>query len=101
MRKLETQLWDGTRSVEARDAHIGMNVVNQDMSTFQDDVGMSSLAGRRLSGVMSAYRLMDVLFCLRHPSTPYQNPRYGRLPLKGLLPSSKVKTFSLASRIFY
>jgi hypothetical protein len=45
---------------------------------------------------MSAYRLMDVMYALRSSAAqqslpaPFRNPRYGKLPRRGLVPDGKV-----------
>jgi len=90
MQRLETQLSNGSASRAAMDAHIAMHLVAPDTTALPGAVGISPASGRRLCNVITAYRLMDVLYSLRDVATPYQNPRYGQLPLKGLQPKSKV-----------
>jgi hypothetical protein len=90
MRKLELQLSDGAQSMEAMDAHNAMNVVEKGSQSFPSAIDVSPSAARRLCNVICAYRLLDVLFALQSSTSTFQNPRYGRLPMKGLLPDTKV-----------
>jgi hypothetical protein len=92
MQKLESQLDDGLQSMEALDAHRAMTLVEPGSRRFPSAVDVSPSTARRLCNVISAYRLLDVLFALQSPTGAFQNPRYGRLPLKGLLPDTKVSS---------
>jgi hypothetical protein len=96
MQKLEKQLADGT-SMEAMDAATAMIMITPGMKTFPTVAEITPAIGRRLSNVISAYRLIDILFAL-HSSTPtFQNPRYGKLPLQGLIPTGKVRFSTILS----
>ena len=94
MRKLEMQLHDGSHSMEALDVHQAMTVVKPGTVSFPSVVDISPATGRRLCSVISAYRLMDVLYALESVPAPYQNPHYGKLPRQGLVPNGKVGTMS-------
>ena len=87
---METQLSNGSASRAAMDAHAAMHLVAPGTTALPGAVGISPASGRRLCNVITAYRLMDVLYSLRNDPAPYHNPRYGKLPLKGLQPKSKV-----------
>jgi hypothetical protein len=91
MKKLETQLFDGTHSMEALDAHRIMSIVKPGSKGLPSTVDVSPALARQLCNIISAYRLMDVLFALQTSPPIFQNPHYGRLPLKGLLPDGKVR----------
>jgi hypothetical protein len=91
MQTLEKQLADGTQSMEAMDAATAMIIITPGMKSFPMVREITPAVGRRLSNVISAYRLMDILFAV-HSSTPtFQNPRYRKLPLQGFLPPGKVR----------
>ena len=77
--------------MEAMDTHQAMNIVKRGSLALPSDTTISSNAGRRLCNVISAYRLVDILFALQAPTPTFQNPRYGKLPLKGLTPDGKVR----------
>jgi len=96
MHKLEMQLYDGSHSMEALDVHQAMTLVEPGTVSFPSAVDISASTARKLCGVMSAYRLMDVMYALRSFAAPqslpapFRNPRYGKLPQQGLVPDSKV-----------
>jgi hypothetical protein len=96
MHKLEMQLYDGSHSMEALDVHQAMTVVKPGTVSFPSAVDISPSTARKLCGVMSAYRLMDVMYALRSSAAqqslpaPFRNPRYGKLPRRGLVPDGKV-----------
>jgi hypothetical protein len=91
MEKLETQIYDGTLSLDAMDIRQVMNLVELGRPSFPNTVEATPSVARKLCNVMSAYRLMDVLYALQHPPASFQNPRYGKLPQKGLLPEGRVR----------
>ena len=50
---------------------------------------LQKMEARKLCGVLSSYKLMDVLYALQGTQLEYRNPRYGTLPeqrLAGLFP---------------
>ena len=69
-----------------------MSVVKPGTVTFPSAVDISPATGRKLCSVISAYRLMDVLYALQSLPAPFQNPRYGKLPRQGLVLGGKVST---------
>ena len=85
------QLYDGSHSMEALDVHQAMTVVKPGTASFPSAVDVSQSTARKLCGVISAYRLMDVMYTLRSfPALQSTNPRYGKLPRQGLVPDGKV-----------
>ena len=53
--------------------------------------------GSLLCGLLSAYRLMDVLYAIQDPESQHTNPGYPRLSSKGLRPTSSVSRIFLRS----
>jgi hypothetical protein len=92
MQKLERQIYLGTHSREALDVHEAMILVEPGMVAFPSPAEVTSHTAKRLSNVITAYRLMDVLYALQSPSASTRNPRHAKLPQPGLLPPDKAST---------
>jgi hypothetical protein len=97
MQNLDRQIYTGTHSLDASDVHEAMVIVEAGKELFPDPVDISQATARKLSAVISAYRLIDVLYSLRSPSTPLHNPRYAQMPRAGLVPQDKVKRQFISS----
>jgi hypothetical protein len=80
MQNLERQIYTGSHSREASDMLQAMVVIQPGKKSFPEAADVSQTTATKLSAVISAYRLMDILYSLRSPSTPSQNPRYAQLP---------------------
>jgi hypothetical protein len=89
MQNLERQIDIGSHSLEALDVRQAMVIVEPGEDSFSDAMEVSQPTAKKLGMVISAYRLMDILYSLRSPP-PSQNPRYGPLPRAGLVPQDKV-----------
>ena len=92
MRKMETQLYHGSHSMDALDVHQAMTIVKPGAASFPSTVEISPATARKLCSVISAYRLMDIMYALQSLPSPFQNLRYGKLPQQGLVPDGKVST---------
>ena len=91
MQNLERQIYTGAHSLDAMDVHQAMAIVEQGAESFPTAANISVPTAKKLSTIISAYRLMDVLYASQiPPSTPSKNPRYVKLPRSGLVPSDKV-----------
>jgi hypothetical protein len=91
MYNLERQIYTGAHSLDAMDVHQAMAVVEHGAESFPIAADISVPTAKKLSTIISAYRLMDILYASNiTPSTPSKNPRYAKLPRSGLVPSDKV-----------
>jgi hypothetical protein len=89
MQKLENQINGGTHSLDASDLHDAMVIIEHGDESLLDAVDISVQTVKKLSNIISAYLLMDVLYTLNLPALA-QNLRYTQLPRSGLVPPDKV-----------
>lgn len=96
MQNMERQIQSGTHSMEAFDIRSAMVIVDPSKTSLPPPPDVSTPTAKRLSCIMAAYKLMDVLCALESPSVSCTNPRYAKWAIPGLLPVDKA---SIASTV--
>jgi len=85
---MEWQIYSGTHSLDAMDINSAMVVFESGMLAFPIP-NVNPPTAKRLSNVLAAYRLLDVLYALQSPSST-KSPQHAKLPNMGLVPPDKV-----------
>src|SRR5580765_3395842 len=68
-----------------------MHIVDDERDRPLEPLKLDRQTGMDLCGVLCAYRLLDVLYDLKHPDSVKSNPRHSKFTTKGLRPDSTVR----------